>query len=130
MCSNPTFRSFIRIYRCKQDASSRRSVFLDETARNTFPTLERVGEGFAVAKGEEHMDVMGHDDVAPEVVALAVEVMEAVGDDLSEAGATQGAGAVRGGEVFVELVGELAVVSGFSDVVPRRRIRGEFRPSR
>ena len=27
--------------------------------------------------------------------------------------------------MFVELVGELAVVAGFGDVVPRRRIRGE-----
>jgi hypothetical protein len=32
---------------------------------------------------------------------------------------------VRGVEGFVELVGELAVVAGFGDVVPRRRIRGE-----
>ncbi len=36
-----------------------------------------------------------------------------------------GAGAVGGVEMFVELVGELAVVAGFSDFVPRRRIRGE-----
>ena len=57
---------------------------VDETARNAFPALERVGEGFAVAEGEEDMDVIRHDDVAPEVVALAVEVMEAVGDDLGE----------------------------------------------
>jgi hypothetical protein len=71
------------------------------------------------------MNVIGHDDVAPEVVALAVEVMQAVGDDFSEAWITQGAGAVRGVEVFVELVGELAVVAGFGEVVPRRRIRGE-----
>lgn len=71
------------------------------------------------------MDVIGHDDVAPEVVALAVEVMEAVGDDWREAWITQGAGAVRGVEGFVELVGELTVVAGFGDVVPRRRIRGE-----
>jgi hypothetical protein len=98
---------------------------VDETARNAFPALQRVGEGFAVAEGEEDVDVIGHDDVAPEVVALAVEVMEAVGDDLGEAWITQGAGAVRGVEVFVELVGELAVVAGFGDVVPRRRIRGE-----
>jgi hypothetical protein len=33
------------------------------------------GEGFAFAEGEEHVDVIRHDDVAPEVVALAVEVM-------------------------------------------------------
>jgi hypothetical protein len=65
------------------------------------------------------VDVIGHDDVAPEVVALAVEVMEAVGDDLSEAWITQGAGAVGG------VVGELAVVAGFGDVVPRRRIGGQ-----
>ncbi len=69
--------------------------------------------------------MIGHDDVAPEVVALAVEVMQAVGDDLGEAWLTQGAGAVGGGEVFVELVGEWAVVAGFVDVVPARRIRGE-----
>jgi hypothetical protein len=89
---------------------------VDETARNAFPALERVGEGFAVPEGEEHVDVIGHDDVAPEVVALAVEVLQAVGDDLGEAWITQGAGAVRGVEVFVELVGELAVVAGFGDV--------------
>ncbi|MBL9180587.1 MAG: hypothetical protein JNN17_00405 [Verrucomicrobiaceae bacterium] len=71
------------------------------------------------------MDVIGHGDVAPEVVALAVEVMQAVGDDWGEAWITQGAGAVRGVEVFVEPVGELAVAAGFGDVVPRRRIRGE-----
>ncbi len=71
------------------------------------------------------MDVIGHDDVAPKVVALAVEVMEAVGDDLGEAWITQGAGAVSGVEVFVEFVGELAVVAGFDEVIPRRRIRGE-----
>jgi len=99
--------------------------FVDETARNAFPALECVGEGFAVAEGEEDVDVIGHDDVAPEVVALAIEVMEAVGDDLSEAWITQGAGAVGGVEVFVELVGKLTVVAGFGDVVPRRRIRGE-----
>ena len=98
---------------------------MDETARNAFPALERVGEGFAVAEGEEDVDVIGHDDVAPEVVALAVEVMEAVGDDWGDAWITQGAGAVRGVEVFVELVGELAVVARFGDVVPRRRIDGE-----
>ncbi len=96
-----------------------------ETARNAFPALERVGERFAVAEGEERMDVIGKDDVAPEVVALAVEVMEAVGDDWGEAWITQGAGAVRGVEVFVEFVRELAVVAGCRDVVPRRRIRGE-----
>ena len=32
---------------------------------------------------------------------------------------------MRGVEVFVEFVGELAVVAGFGDFVPRRRIRGE-----
>ena len=31
----------------------------------------------------------------------------------------------RDGDGFVELVGEWAVVAGFGDVVPRRRIRGE-----
>ncbi len=98
--------------------------FVNETAGNAFPALECVGEGFAVAKGEEDVDVIGHDDVAPEVVALVVEVMEAVGDDLSEGWITQGAGAVRGVEMFVELVGELAVVAGFGDFVPRRRIGG------
>ena len=51
--------------------------------------------------------------------------MQAVGDDLSEAWITQGAGAVRCVEVFVELIGELAVVAGFGEVVPRRRIGGE-----
>lgn len=101
--------------------------FVDETARNAFPALPRVGEGLAVAQGEEDVDVIGHDDVAPEVVALAVEVMEAVGDDLSEAWITQGAGAVGGGEGFVELefVGELAVVADFGEVVPGWWIRGE-----
>ena len=69
--------------------------------------------------------MIGHDDVAPKVVALAVEVMQAVGDDLREAWLTQDAGAVGGVEVFVELVGELAVVAGFSDFVPRWWIRGE-----
>lgn len=96
-----------------------------DTARNAFPALEHVGEGFAVAEGEERMDVMGHDDVAPEVVALAVEVIQAFGDDWGEAWITQGAGTVRGVEVFVELVGERAVVAGFGDVVQRRRVRGE-----
>lgn len=47
------------------------------------------------------MDLIGHDDVAPEVVALAVKVMQAVGDDLGEAWLPQGAGVVRGVEVFV-----------------------------
>ena len=42
-----------------------------------------------------------------------------------EAWITQGAGAVCGIEGFVELVGELAVVAGFGDLVPRRRIHGE-----
>jgi hypothetical protein len=88
---------------------------VDETARNAFPALERVGEGFAVAEGEEDVDVIGHDGVAPEFIALAVEVMEAVGDDLGEATITQGAGAVRGVEVFVELVGERGVVADFGD---------------
>ena len=39
-----------------------------------------------------------------------------------EAWITQGARAVRGVEVFVELVGELAVVAGFGDLVPRWRM--------
>ena len=69
--------------------------WVDETARNAFPALERVGEGFAVAEGEERMDVIGHDGVAPEVEALAVEVMEAFGDDLGEAWITQGAVGTR-----------------------------------
>ena len=71
------------------------------------------------AEHEEHVDVIGHDDVAPKVVAPAVEVMQRVCDDLGEAWFTQGAGAVGGVEVFVELVGELAVVAGFGEVVPR-----------
>ena len=62
---------------------------MNQSARNAFPALERVGEGFAVAEGEERMDAIGHDDVAPKVVALAVEVMEAVGDDWGEAWITQ-----------------------------------------
>lgn len=45
--------------------------------------------------------------------------------ELEPSSITQGAGAVRGVEVFVELVGELAVVAGFGEVVPRRRIGGE-----
>ncbi len=58
---------------------------VDQTARNAFPALQRVGQRFAIAEREEHVDVIGHDDVAPEVVTQAVEVMQAVGDDLSEA---------------------------------------------
>jgi len=38
---------------------------------------------------------------------------------------TQGAGAAGGGEGFGEFVGELAVVAGLGDVVPRWRIGGE-----
>lgn len=91
------------------------AVFVDETARNAFPALQRVEQRFAIAEGEEDVDVIGHDDIAPEVVALAVEVMEAVGDDLSEPWITQGAAAMGGVEVFVEFVGELAVVAGFGD---------------
>ena len=49
---------------------------------------------------------------------LAVEVMQTVGDDWGEAWLTQGVGAVGGVEVFVELVGERAVVAGFGEVVP------------
>ena len=64
---------------------------MNETARNAFPALERAGEGFAIAEGEEGEDVIGQDDVAPEFVALAVEVMGAVGDDWGEAWITQGA---------------------------------------
>jgi hypothetical protein len=86
--------------------------FVDSTARNAFPALQRVGQRFAIAEREEHVDVIGHDDVVPEVVAPAVEVMETVGDDWGEAWITQGAGAVRG----VELVGERAVVAGFGEV--------------
>ena len=56
---------------------------------------------------------------------LAVEMMQTVGDDLSEAWITQGTVAVRGVEVFVELVGELALVAGFGDVIPWRRVRGQ-----
>ncbi len=87
--------------------------------------LQRVGQRFAIAEGEEDVDVIGHDDVAPEVVALAIEVMEAVSDDLGKAWITQDAGAVRGVEVLVELVGELAVVAHFGDVIPRQWIGGE-----
>lgn len=58
---------------------------MDEPTRNAFPALQRVGERCAIAEAEEDVGVIGHDDVAPEVVALAVEVMQAVGDDLSEA---------------------------------------------
>jgi hypothetical protein len=58
--------------------------FVNETARNAFPALQRVGQRFVIAEREKHVDVIGHDDVAPEVVALAVEVMQAVGDDLSD----------------------------------------------
>jgi len=32
-------------------------------------------------EGTLDVDVIGHDDVAPQVVAQAVEVLEAVGDD-------------------------------------------------
>lgn len=99
--------------------------FVDQTARNAFPALQRVGERFSIAEGEEHMNVIGHDDLAPKVVALSVEVMKAVCDDLGEAWITQGAGAVRGVEVFIEFVGELAVVAGLGDRVPWRRMGRE-----
>jgi hypothetical protein len=85
----------------------------------------RVGLIEGSAEREEHVDVIGHDDVAPEIVALAVEVMQQVGDDLSEAWITQVAGAVGGVEVFVEFVGERAVVAGFGDFVPGWWIHGE-----
>ena len=101
------------------------SGFVDKATRNAFPALERVGERYSIAEGEEHMNVIGHDDVAPQLVALPVEVMKAVSDDLGEAWITQGAVSVRGIEVFIEFVGELAVVAGFGDFVPRRRIRSE-----
>lgn len=51
--------------------------------------------------------------------------MEAFGDDSGEAWLSQGAGAVRGVEVFVEHLGERAVVAGFGEVVPGWWIRGE-----
>lgn len=35
------------------------SRFVDETARNAFPALERVWQRFAVAEREEHVDVIG-----------------------------------------------------------------------
>ena len=97
----------------------------DEAARNAFPALLSVGEGCAVAEGEEVVYVIGHADVAPEVVALAFEVMETVGDDLNEAWITQSAGALRVVAMFVELVGELAVVTGFGGVLTRRRMGSE-----
>mgnify|MGYP000402615673 CR=1 FL=1 len=87
--------------------------------------LRRVRQRFAIAEGEEDMDVIGHDDVAPEVVALAAGVMETINDDLGEALITQDARAVRGVEVLVELVGELAVVAHFGDVIPRQWIGGD-----
>ena len=64
------------------------------------------------------MDVIGHDDVAPDVLSLAVEVMQTLGDDLGEAWQSQCTGSM-GVEVFVWLVGERAVVVGFGDFVPR-----------
>jgi len=85
MSSNPTFPNCIRISRCKQGWQSHDGCLVNETARNAFQALQRVGQRFAIAEREQHVDVIGHDDVAPEVVALAVEVMETVGDDLSEA---------------------------------------------
>lgn len=39
--------------------------FVDQTARNAFPALQRVGERFSITQGEEPMNVIGHDDVAP-----------------------------------------------------------------
>ena len=71
------------------------------------------------------MGVIRHDSIAPEVIALAVEVMQTVSDDLGDALITQRTAAVVGVEILVELVGELTVVAGFSDVIPRRGIRGE-----
>lgn len=47
--------------------------------------LQRVGQRFTIAEGEEDVDVIGHDGAAPEVLALAIEMMEAVGDDWGEA---------------------------------------------
>ena len=67
----------------------------------------------------EHVDVIGHDDVAPDVLSLAVEVMQTLGDDLGEAWQSQCTGSMGGVEVFVWLVGERAVVVGFGDFVPR-----------
>lgn len=99
--------------------------FVNQTAGDAFPSLKRVGEGLAVVQREEYVDVIRQDGIAPEVIALAIEVMKAVSDDLCGARITQSAGAVRGVEVFVDLVGELAVVAGFGDFVPRRWVGGE-----
>lgn len=120
-----TANEAVEVVRLPEGIELAEAGFVDHATRNAFPALQRVREGFAVAEGEQHMDVIGHDDAAPEVVALAVEVMESVGDDLGEAWITQGAGAVAGVEILIEPVGELAVVAGLGDLVPRRRIRDE-----
>lgn len=51
--------------------------------------------------------------------------MPALGVDLGNVWVSQGAGTFGGVGVFVELVGELALVKGAGDVIPRRRIGGE-----
>lgn len=77
------------------------AVLVDETTRNAFPALQRVRQGFAGTERQEHVDVIGDDDVvgtrcvASVDSALAVEVMQAVGDDLGKAWILQGSVGTR-----------------------------------
>ena len=65
------------------------------------------------------MDVIRHDDERIEIVALAVEMPEGVGDDARGRGLAKEAGAVAGVEPVVDLAAESLVVSGLGFRIPR-----------
>ena len=80
-------------------------VLLPETTRGAetavqvgggeaFPGFALAQHGVTIWKADEHVKVIGHDDEAVHLVAIAVEVEQAVMHDLGTFWRTQGAGAV------------------------------------
>ena len=59
-----------------------------------FPRFALAQHGVTIWKGYEHVKVIGHDDEAMHLVAIAVEVEQAVMHDVGTFWRTQGAGAV------------------------------------
>ncbi len=74
--------------------------------------MKDVGERMFSSRPHQHMDMVGHDDPFVELVAVAVEVDEGVGNHLSQAGVFQEARACAFVEPLVDAFGKEFVETG------------------
>lgn len=83
---------------------------IDLPSGEMFPGVALFDHRDIVGERGEQMDVIRHDDEVEHLVAITVEVRQAVGDEVCDLGLSEDARAVAGVECFMPAGGEAVVV--------------------